>query len=461
LIKKNFSKLFIYIIPNILGAMLSIISAIIFINYLTAEKYANFLLQHLIITFGTSVLSLYIGKTTIININNFNQLKKNEIIFSSLILMCITGLLLSSITYVFLILFMNEINIFEVTTSVFFGLLISSIYLNLEDIAKGLSINKSSSISNLFFMNGSISIPALFLLVFNNENFKSNLFNISVSIKILITIILLVIILKRQKIKLAKFSTKYFYKFKIQNFFLCCYGILGQIYYALDKYIIKASLSSFQLVTYSISQQIGSKIGIISSACTNLMFGKLISNPKDKKNILSANIYFCFYICTFISLIILPFTDDLLKIILKDKFNQLIVDTLKFFFFVNIISAVKDCFDLFLQTISKVKKDLKYNLIILPFFILGLFFCIFYKNLILFVLIIFIKEALLVIIKVQQTKKYLINYNYFTIQILILGTIIILDIFFKSKQLYILFNVIFIFIAYINFNKKIIKKYFF
>jgi O-antigen/teichoic acid export membrane protein len=459
--KNNFTRLFIYILPGLTGSFISIFTAAIFINYLTSEKYANFLLQHLIITFGTSVLSLYIGRTTIINITNLNTVKKRKIIFSSLVLMSIASLVLSLITYTILILFIKKINLFDVTTSVFLGLVFSSFYLNIEDMAKGLSLNKSSSISNFFFMNGSVSIPAFLLIIFNNEILKSNLFNLSIFIKIVTTSVLLLIILKTQKIKITKIKISHFYKFKMQNFFLCCYGILGQIYFSLDKYIIKATFNSFQLVAYSLSQQIASKIGIISYACSNLMFGKILRNPSEKKNILSANIYFCFYLCSLSCLIILPFFNDILSIILKNKFNKLIAETLKFFILVNIISALKDCFDTFLQTILKFKKDLKYNLIILPFFILGILICLYFKNLSLFILAIFIKEILLVVLKIQISKKYLVNYSLLTIQVAILSIIVILDIFFKSKELYIVFNIIFLIIAYINFNGKLIKKYFF
>lgn len=458
--KNNLSKLFVYIFPGLLGSLISIFTAAIFINYLTAEKYANFLLQHLVITFGTSVLSLYLGKTTIININNFNPIKKREIIFSSLILMSVAGLLLSLITYIILILFIKKINLFDVTTSVFLGLLFSSIYLNIEDMAKGLSLNKSASISNLFFWNGSISLPAFLLIGFNDEIFKSNLFNISIFIKILTTIILLVIILKTQKIKITKIQISHFYKFKMQNFFLCCYGVLGQIYSSLDKYIIKASFNSFQLVAYTLSQQIASKIGIISYACSNLMFGKILRNSHNKKNILSANIYFCFYFCSFGCLIILPFFDDLLSLILKSKFNNLIAETLKFFILVNIVGALKDCFDIFLQTMLKFKKDLKYNLIILPLFLLAILIALYFKNLLVFILAIFLKEIFLVLIKIQLTKKYLVHYNILIIQVLMFSTIVILNIFFKFKELYIILNIIFLFTAYINFNGKLIKKYF-
>jgi O-antigen/teichoic acid export membrane protein len=460
IIKNNFSKLIVYALPGLIGSVLSIFTAVIFINYLSSEKYANFLLQHLVITFGSSVLGLGIGKTTVISINNLNAIKKKAIIYSSLILMSAMCFILSLITYIFLILFIKKIDLFDVTTSVFLGLLFSSIYFNIEDMAKGFSLYKSASAANLFFLNLSVSIPAFLLLIFNTDIVKSNLFNISVSIKVLTTLFLLIIILKTQKIKKAKITIHHFFKFRIQNFFLCCYGILNQIYYALDKYIIKSSFNSFQLVTYTLSQQIASKIGIVSYAFSSLMFGKILKKPSNKKKILSANIYFCFYICSFSFLIILPFFNDLLSIILNNKFNPLIAKTLKFFILANIISALKDCLDSFLQTILKLKKDLTYNAIVLPFFLSGIIVSAYLKSLTLFILIILLKEFSLVLLKIQLTKKYLFNYRLFIIQILILSVIVFLNLFYDSKVLYLGFNILFFLIAYINFNGKLIKKYF-
>jgi hypothetical protein len=461
ILKNNFSKLIVYASPGLLGALVSIFTVAIFINYLTSEIYANFLLQHLVINFGLSVLGLYIGKTTIISINNLNLRKKRAIIFSSLILMSIICFILCLITYIFLILFIKKINLFGVTASLFLGLFFSSIYLNIEDIAKGLSLDKSASVANFIFLNGSVSIPAFLLIFSHSDIVKANLFNISVSIKILTTICLLIFILRTQKIKITKITISYFLKFKIHNFFFCCYGVLNHIYFALDKYIIKGSFNSLQLVSYSISQQIASKVGIISYACSSLMFGGILKNPSNKKKILSANVYFCFYICSFCFLIILPFFEDLLSIVLRDKFNPLISKTLKLFILVNIMSAIKDCLDSFLQTILKLKKDLKFNLIILPFYIIGLIICVHLKDLTLFILIILLKELFLVFLKIQITKKYLFNYYFFIIQIIMLIIIVILNLFHDNKILYIGLNIIFLIITYINFNRKFIIKYFF
>lgn len=459
--KNNFSKLIIYAIPGILGGFFSLVTVILFVNYLTSDIYANFLLQHLVITVGISVLSLYIGRITLININNLSPIKKKEVIYNSLILMSVICFILSLITYIFLIMFIKNINLFDVTISVFVGLFFSSIYQNMEDMAKGLALDKVASMSNLMFMNLSVTIPAFLLAIYNTEFIKSNLFNISVSIKILTTLFILMVIITTQKIRISKFDISFFLKFKIQNLFLSIYGILDQFYYALDKYLIKNSLSSFQLVTYSLSQQISSKIGIISYACSSLMFNKILKNRNNKKDILSGNVYFCFYFCSFCYLLVLPFFDALLSILLKDKFNNEISNSLKLFILVNIISAVKDCIDGFLRTILKLEKDLKFSVSILPFYLFGILICIYSKNLTYFILLLLLKEVCMLFLKIKLTREFLINHLIFVMQILILNIIIILNLFFNYKELYLALYIIFFITAYINFNRSVIKKYFF
>ena len=85
--------------PALVGALIAIVSASIFIKYLNTEVYANFIIQHIVITFGTSVLSFYIGKVTMISIKDFDINQKRVIIFNSLVIIIFTGLILSFITH--------------------------------------------------------------------------------------------------------------------------------------------------------------------------------------------------------------------------------------------------------------------------------------------------------------------------------------------------------------------------
>ena len=134
---------------------------------------------------------------------------------------------------------------------------------------------------------------------------------------------------------------------------------------------------------------------------------------------------------------------------------------MKLFILVNIISAVKDCIDGFLRTILKLEKDLKFSVSILPFYLFGILICIYSKNLTYFILLLLLKEVCMLFLKIKLTREFLINHLIFVMQILILNIIIILNLFFNYKELYLALYIIFFITAYINFNRSVIKKYFF
>jgi len=457
----NFVSLFIYIVPTFLAALLSIFAASVYLRYLDSDLFANFLIQHLIITFGTAVLSLHIGKITMISIKNFNQNQKKEVIFSSYILNIILGLILSYFFYLFLFNFVGQINLTNISIALFFGTFFSCIFVNLEDIAKGYSMNKSASFFNFFFMNGSITVPALLLFFYNNELIQLNLFNISVFIKVIFTIIFIIFLYLQKKIKIKKIKFKIFLKNLKQNLYLTGEGIISQIYFTLDKYIIKIQFNSLDLIIYSLSQQLSSKLGILSGACTSVMFGRLLDENKFKKEILSANLYFCLYLCSFGYLMISPIFENLLIIFFGNKYNSDIVPIFKLFILINIFYVLRECLTSFLQVELKIKFELIYNVIILPFFLAAIYFGINYNEILIFVIIILIKELIVLTSKINLAKYNIINYKIFYIQILILFSTILLDVFLILPKIKLILIALFIIMTYKNFNFFLIKNYFF
>ena len=447
--------------PALVGALIAIVSASIFIKYLNTEVYANFIIQHIVITFGTSVLSFYIGKVTMISIKDFDINQKRVIIFNSLVIIIFTGLILSFITHLLIFFYISKLKIFEITLTLFFGILFSCIYLNLEDLAKGLSMNKSASLSNFFFMNGSISIPGFLLLLESNELIKQNLFNISVLIKIIVAILLIFLICKNNKIQINKINMMFFFKNLKQNLYLCGVGFVSQIYYALDKYIIKSQFNPIDLIIFSLSQQISSKLGILSNACQSVMFSRLLNKTSIKRDILSANLYFCLYLCAVGMFILNPFIHDLLSLFFNDKYEPRIDLIFKLFILINIICVIKDCLSSFLQITLKTRYELKFNLIFLPMFLVGLFFGYDYKNILIFMIIILLKEFYLVIAKIILIKDEIINYKKFLIQISILSAVILLDCFDLYDLTKYTLIVIFIILSIRNLNYKLIKNYLF
>ena len=156
-------------IPGLVSIFLSFITIPIFLNQLSTELYANFLIQHSILTLGM-ILNLNLGKQAAIKLQRLKLKLKKEIIFTSIIASIITGILLSSITFFFIYYFFNNINFFEISSSLFFGLFVTIFYISTEHIIKGLGYFKICSFSNFLFYSLSLSLPA-FLLLIDNQSF--------------------------------------------------------------------------------------------------------------------------------------------------------------------------------------------------------------------------------------------------------------------------------------------------
>ena len=115
----------------------------------------------------------------------------------------------------------------------------------------------------------------------------------------------------------------------------------------------------------------------------------------------------------------------------------------------------------FLQVELKIKFELIYNVIILPFFLAAIYFGINYNEILIFVIIILIKELIVLTSKINLAKYNIINYKIFYIQILILFSTILLDVFLILPKIKLILIALFIIMTYKNFNFFLIKNYFF
>ena len=77
----------------------------------------------------------------------------------------------------------QKTNFINFSSSLFFGLLITTLFINVEFINKGLGYFKISSFLNFIFYGLSLSAPAFFLLIDNNDVFIEHMFLISLYIK--------------------------------------------------------------------------------------------------------------------------------------------------------------------------------------------------------------------------------------------------------------------------------------
>ena len=206
-------------------------------------------------------------------------------------------------------------------------------------------------------------------------------------------------------------------------------SIYSQIFYNLDKYIIKISLGSGQLVLYSLPQQISSKLSVISQAISAVILPNLSKKNSNKKEILTANIYGIFYFLSFTLIVSLPFFDNILFFVLKDKYNSLVTIILKIFILISFFNCISNIIIDKYHSELNTTKDLKYLTFAIVPFTIGLIICGQIKEILYFVILIFLKDFLLLIKRILSAKNLIHNYKLLILQIVILN--ILLEVLFQ------------------------------
>ena len=147
----NLNNILISSLPGTISIFLSIVSIPIFLNYLDPDIYANYLVQHFILSIGM-FLNLNFGKVAAIKIQKIKISSAKKYIYSVFIFSFGSGLILSGLIYGLLFLFFSEKNFFDINFSLYIGLLITIIYVTAENITKSLGLFKYSSLANFFFI---------------------------------------------------------------------------------------------------------------------------------------------------------------------------------------------------------------------------------------------------------------------------------------------------------------------
>ena len=276
LLSNNHSKNILFtILPGILSIFLTFYTIPIFINLIPKELYANYLIQHFILTLGM-IFNFQLGKIASIKIQNLNKNLKKNIIFTTIIYVSIIGLFSSVGIYLILLIFLKYFKFFDLNISIIFGLFFTILYITLEYIVRGIKGFKSTSLTNLIFYSLSISLPGILILFKDyNEYILENLFNISILIKFFSLSILFTILIKEDYFKRVKLNFVYQNIFFFHSKWMTLNAIYNQVYDYFDKYIIKLSIGAAMLVNYSISQQIAAKITIFSNAIISVILPKL------------------------------------------------------------------------------------------------------------------------------------------------------------------------------------------
>tara|TARA_B100000989_G_scaffold212812_1_gene161695 strand:- start:104 stop:1513 length:1410 start_codon:yes stop_codon:yes gene_type:complete len=418
--KINLKNIFFSTSPGLISILLTFLSLPIYLRYLPTSEYSTFLISHIFLSLSL-VFNFNIGKIASIKIQNKSKKNKNIIIFNALALSLMIAIISSLILVFFLSkIFNNDENINFLL--IYFGLVISILFINSESISKGLGKFKITAFSNLIFYGFSISGPSFVILLNLNLINQSlfDLFTISIFFKI-ISLLIIIISIQSNLFKENELNIKIFLSFREQSFWMTLSNSYNQIFDYLDKYLIKIFLSPLVFVNYTISQQIASKISIFSGAIISVMLPKLASqkSTKNKKNVLNLHLYL-FYIPISLFLVFFEFSfDELLRWWLKDSFNQNFYVLFTIFLVLTFVS----CQSQILISLYEVKEITKKNslfetFIIIPF-IYALFLIVSKGDVILICYLILIKEIILFLIRFFYLKKYIICFNLYFFSIFI------------------------------------------
>ena len=208
-------------------------------------------------------------------------------------------------------------------------------------------------------------------------------------------------------------------------------AIYNQIYDYIDKYLIKINIGALMLVTYSVPQQIAAKLTIFSQSIIAVLLPRLSRQKKksDKRDILSANIYLFFSIISFLLIILIPFYDEILNWWLKKSYSIMILKLFKIFILLTFLGCVSNIIIAFYEATLSSKKNTKYETYTILPFIVGLLICVYLKDIFLFAFLLFLKEFILVLVRLFSVKNYLINLKYFILITIIFTLTFLLSIF--------------------------------
>lgn len=226
-------------------------------------------------------------------------------------------------------------------------------------------------------------------------------------------------------------------------------SLLIQFYDLFDKYLVKIFLGPVAIATYSIPQQLTGKLSIFSKGFSAFLLPNL---SRKKNNIQSFNYTLEIFlkIIPILILLIFPFIEMLLKIWLKDNYNETILILTKVFS----ICAIFSCASHLLVTKFEASKTLYRNLKI-EFFVMPLFlFFLFYLtsnnfSLTHISILILLKEYLLLFFRLSLLKNEIKNLKYYYF----FSLLIIIGLYF-SINLSELFLIILMILVFVLFLKK-------
>jgi O-antigen/teichoic acid export membrane protein len=405
-------------LPGILSIFISLTSIPIHLNIAGVENYGNYLIFHFLLTISL-ILNLGIGKSIVISMNNFPTKSKAityqglryTLIISLFILIIFIGLSFIKEEILFDFFKINSIfKYFTICT-------ISTIfYISLESVFQGNEKFKSLSFYNFIFFSLSISLPSLTLLYDNNLTLDQLLL-VSTVLKIF-TILTMILIIISNNLILKSNNKILLNNLKKNSKWLTLNAILIQFYDLFDKYLIKIFMGPIALATYSIPQQLTGKLSIFSKGFSAFLL-PLLSKKKITNNDFNLTIKIFLKLIPILIFLLFPFYSILLKFWLGENFNENILVLSKIFSLSVIFSCTSHILITKFEASQTLKRNLKFELLVMPFFLLALYF---FTNdgysLIYIASIILAKETILLFLRLnilQKEVKELYSYYIYSI----------------------------------------------
>lgn len=272
---------------------------------------------------------------------------------------------------------------------------------------------------------------------------------------------LIVLIFDKKLFLNSKINLKLVNKFFFHTKWMTITATYNQIYEYLDKHLIKIFMGPAMLIIYSVPQQIAAKLTIFSSALISVILPKLssIKTPSHKKIIFSANLYSFFYVIGLGLLIFLPYLEYILIWWLRDGYEQEILNLFKIFLLLTFLGSCSNIIIALYESNSIEKKNTILETYSIFPFLITLFVCVYYNNIFYFAFALLVKEFILLLIRINKMKKFIINYKYLLLQFILFNLIFLLS-YLNINNLIFIVIIILIIISLVNFPYKIIKNEF-
>ena len=405
-------------LPGVLSIFISLISIPIHLNIVGAENYGNYLIFHFLLTISL-IFNLGIGKSIVISMNNFPE-KNKAIAYQGLRYTLMISLFIL-IIFIALFFFKEKIlfGFFKINSifKYFVICIISTIfYVSFEAVFQGNEKFKSLSFYNFIFFSLSLSLPSL-TLIYNNNLTLDQLLLISTALKV-ITVLTMILIIINNDLILKSNNKILANNLKKNSKWLTLNSILIQFYDLFDKYLVKIFIGPIALATYSIPQQLTGKLSIFSKGFSAFLL-PLFSKKKIANNDFNLTIKIFLKLIPILIFLLFPLYSVLLKFWLGENFNEDILVLSKIFSLSVVFSCASHILITKFEASQTLKKNLKFELLVMPFFLLILYyFTSGGYSLVYIGSIILAKETILLFLRLnilQKEVNKLFNYYIYSI----------------------------------------------